>query len=200
MGAEGGAAAGAVGCYPVALVDQALVPERLYDPPEGLNVGVVKGDVGVFHVQPEADSLGEFLPALEVAQDAFTAANVELIDPELLDLGLIIEAQFLLYLQLDRQAVGIPASLAEGAESLHCLVAGDDVLVDAGEDMMNARVAVDSRRPIVEGKLRAVLMELGALFKDAVLLPEIQDMLLHLGEAHLTANRFEHIFLSQPIS
>src|SRR3970282_728067 len=100
-------------------VDEALVPELLDDPPDGLDVVAVVGDVGVVHIDPEADALREGLPFLDVAEDALAAAAVELLDAELLDLRLALEAELALDFELDRKAVSIPAGLAGDAIAPH---------------------------------------------------------------------------------
>lgn len=52
--AEAGAGSGRIGLYGVALVEQALVVKLLQQPPEGLYVLVVIGDIGVLHIHPVA--------------------------------------------------------------------------------------------------------------------------------------------------
>ena len=126
--AEARDAARAVGRDLVALVDEALVPEALEHPPRRLDVGVVIRDVGVGHVEPDAGALGHGLPLADVAEDALATAAVELLDAELLDLLLAGDAELLLDLQLNGQAVRVPSAAAQGAEAAHGLVAQDDVL------------------------------------------------------------------------
>ena len=62
----------------VALIDKTVIPKLLYNPPAGLDVAVIEGDVRVFHVNPEADAICEVLPLLYVLQDVPAATAVEL--------------------------------------------------------------------------------------------------------------------------
>ena len=63
-------------------------------------------------MDPEAQPLGELLPLPGVAEDAFHALVNERLDAVGLDLVLGVDAQFLADLDLDGQAVRVPAGLA----------------------------------------------------------------------------------------
>ena len=190
VGAEARDATGAVGRHLVALVDKALVPEALEHPPCRFDIGVVVGDVGVLHVQPDAGAVGHGLPFADVAEDALAAAAVELFDAELLDLLLAGDAELFLNLQLDREAVRVPSATAQGPEAAHGLVAEDDVLERAGEDVVDAGAAVRRGRPLVEDEQRGIR----ALAVDAVrqvgLAPCFEDRGLQLREVHLAGDGF----------
>ncbi|GBD14796.1 hypothetical protein HRbin25_00678 [bacterium HR25] len=175
---EGGAAARAVRHGAVILVDQPPLPQRLHDPPAALDILVAVGDVGVLHVQPEGDSLRQCLPLPQVAHHVLPAASVELGDADPLDLRLAGDAELLLHLQLRRQAVGVPAGAPGHAVALHRLVADDDVLEDAGQNVMDARAGVGVGRPLVEGELALFRPLLYALAEDVPLPPEAKDFLL----------------------
>ena len=175
MAADRGAAARAVRHDLVALVQQALVPDLPQDPPHRLDVVVGEGVVRVVHVDPEADALGEALPLLEVGGDALAAQLVELGDAVGLDLPLAVDAEAALDLELHRQAVRVPAGLARHAVAAHRLVAREEVLEDARDDVVRAGLAVGRRRPLVEDVEGRVLAALEALLEDAVVLPELED-------------------------
>ncbi|MBT9149165.1 MAG: hypothetical protein DDT28_00586 [Dehalococcoidia bacterium] len=66
MRAEGSAAAGAMWSHFIPLIDEAFVPQLLYQPPAGLDVVVIQGYVGMIQVDPEADALGQLFPFLNV--------------------------------------------------------------------------------------------------------------------------------------
>ena len=125
---ESGAAARAVGDDLVALVEETLFVDRLERPPDGLDIVVVIGDVGVLHVRPVADGVAHGLPLALIFPNGFLAFFNERKDAVFLDLLLAVEAEALFDLQLDGQAVGIPARLAQHVIALHRAVAGDDVL------------------------------------------------------------------------
>ena len=174
----------------VAFVDEALVPEPLEHPPRRLDVGVVVGDVGVLHVQPDAGAVGHGLPLADVAEDALAAAAVELLDAELLDLLLAGDAELLLDLQLDGQTVGIPSAAAQGPEPAHRLVAEDDVLERAGEHMVDARAAVRRRRPLVEDEQGGIRADAVDPVRQVGLSPRFEDRGLQLWEVHLAGDGF----------
>ena len=85
------------------------------------------------------------------------ALRVELGDAVRLDVLLAGEAQLLLDRQLDRQAVAVPAGLAGHVVALHGLEAREDVLEDAGLDVVGAGHAVGGRRALVEDPLGPAL-------------------------------------------
>ena len=175
VAADRRAAARAVGHDLVALVQQPAVPDLAEDPPHRLDVVVGEGVVGIIEVDPEPDALREALPLLEIRGDALAAQLVELGDAVGLDLPLAVDAETALDLQLDRQAVGVPAALARHAVAAHRLVAREEVLEDARDDVVRARAAVGRRRPFVEDVEGRVVAALEALLEDAVVFPERQD-------------------------
>ena len=196
MRAQAGDAARAVRRNPVRLVDVALVPELLEHPPAGGDVAVVGGDVGVVHVQPDAHPLGHGLPLLHVAEDALTAAAVELLDAEPLDLALGGEPQLLLDLQLDGEPVGVPAAAAHGPEAAHGLVAEDDVLEGAREHVVDAGAAVGGRRALVEDERLGVGAQAVDGTEGVVLPPCFEDGFLQGGEVHPARYRLETLLLA----
>ena len=107
-----GPAARAVGHDPVALGQEPLVEDLLQRPPDRLDVVVRERVVRVVGVDPEADPRGQLVPLVDVAQDRLAALRVELRDPVTLDVVLVGEAELLLDLELDGQAVAVPAALA----------------------------------------------------------------------------------------
>ena len=189
-----GLAARAVRRRPPRLVDQARVPERLEDPPAGLDVVGRVGAVGVAGIDPERDPVGQLLPLLDVGHDGFAAAAVELGDAELLDLGFRAEPELALDFELDRQAVGIPAALAGRAAAAHGLVAREEVLEGAGEHVVYPGLAVGRGRALVEGieAVGGALLD-GAL-EDALALPPIADARLEFGVRHHGADGSESGF------
>ena len=193
--AQAGLAAGAVGRAAVVLVDQPALPQLLEDPPAALDVVVVVGDVRVLHVRPEGDALGQFLEIADVAVDALAAFGVELGDAVGLDLGLGAEAELLLHLDLDGQAVGVPARLAGHAVAAHRLVAREQVLDDAGHDVVDAGPPVRRRRPLVEHEQVAFGALRDAAAEDVALAPEVEDAGLERGEADAGVDGAEELGL-----
>jgi hypothetical protein len=182
---ERGAAAWAVGHDLVALVEQSLVVDLAQRPPHRLDVRRVERAVGIVEVDPEADALRQRVPVLEVLEDRLAAALVELGDPEFLDLLLVLDAELLLDGDLDRQAVRVPAALALDLVAAHRLVARVDVLEDAREDVVDARLAVGRRRALPEDPRLGALPAANRLVEHVAFAPAREDLLLELGEGLL---------------
>ena len=176
VGGEGGTAAGAVGNYLVALVEEALFVDSLQCPPLGFDIVILVGDVGVIHVCPEAHAVGHYFPLALVLPYGFLALVDEGDNAVFFYLLLAVQAQLLFNFQLYGQAVGIPAGLAQHVIALHGLVAGYDVLHGAGQHVADVGLAVGGWGTVVEGIGGGALTQLYALFKDAVLLPEFQRL------------------------
>ena len=182
MRGERRAAARAVGHDLVALVEQAALPDLLQGPPLRLDEVVLVGDVGMLHVRPEADDVGELLPHTLVLPDGFAALLDERLHAVLLDLILAVESERLLHLKLHRQAVRVPSRFSKDALSLHRLVARQHVLDDARQHMTDVRLAVRRRRPIVEREILLACALVNRLLRDVVRFPEVFDLLLALNK------------------
>ena len=148
------AAPGAVGRHPVALVEQPRLPHLPEQPPDRLDVVVVHRPVRVVRVDPDAGPLGQRHPVVDVPGDRLPAALVELGDAEGLDLVLGVQAELPLDLDLDGQAVAVPAALAGHPVALHGPEPGVEVLEDPGPDVVEAGAAVGGRRALVEDPRR----------------------------------------------
>ena len=182
MGGQRRAALGAVGHDLVVLVEQPGVPDLAQRPPHRLDVVVVQRAVGVVQVQPEADALGERVPLLQELEHGLAAALVELGDAVALDVVLVPDAELALDLDLHRQAVAVPAALALHRVPAHGLVAGEQVLEHAGEDVVGARTAVGGGRALVEHPGGRALAPPDRLAEDVALAPAAQDLLLQRGK------------------
>ena len=176
------AAARAVGHDLVALVEQALVPQRLQRPPHRLHVVRVHGPVGVVEVDPERDPLGQAVPVRDVGHGRLAAAGVEGLDAVALDVGLAGRADLLLDLQLHRQAVAVVAALALDVVAAHGLVAREDVLEHARQHVVRAGRAVDRGRALVEDEAVGALAAAQRLAEDVALAPALEDGLFEARE------------------
>ena len=166
----------------VALVQEALLPDLLERPPDGLDVVVVEREVGLVGVDPERDPLRQPLPLVDVLEHRVAALLVELGHAVALDVVLVVEAELALDLELDRQAVAVPAALAVDLVAAHRLEAREDVLEDAAQHVVRDGRAVRRRRPLVEDELGAALAAAHRLVEDVALAPALEDLLLELGE------------------
>ena len=185
MGTERRHAPRAVRRDAVALVDEVLVPELVEDPPPGLDVLVGISHIRIVHIDPERDALRQRFPVLHVAENAFLALLVELRDAVGLDVTFGGEIQFRLNGELHRQPMRVPAALAGHLVALHGLETGNDVLEDAGEDVMDAGRAISRRGALEEREDRTVLALLHGATKDVIVLPELQHVSLHVRKRDL---------------
>ncbi len=183
------------------LVHQALVVQGLERPDDALHVRQVERAVGVVEVDPAGLAGDVLLPLLRVPQHRRAAGVVEDLDAHLEHVSAALDAELALGLELGGQAVGVPAEAALDPASAHRLVARDDVLDVAGEQVAVVRQAVGERRAVVEHELvRAVVAGgpvLDAGDEGAVLVPVPAHARLDLGEtggcAHL---RVRHVALA----
>ena len=182
---ERGAVARAIGDDLEALVEQVLLPQLLERPPDRLDVLGVQRSVRVLEVDPVADPLGQPVPVLQELEHRLAAEPVEVGDAHLLDLLLGGDAELLLHRDLDRQAVAVPAALAERVVALHGAVPGEDVLEHAREHVVGARAAVRGRRPLVEDEGPSALAAAHRLAEDVALAPALEHALLELRKRHV---------------
>ena len=169
--------------------------QLLERPPHALDVLRVHRPVRVVGVDPEPESLGLPLELTDVAPDGFPAQAVELGDPERLDVALALGADLLLDLELDREPVAVPPRLARDVVTRHRPEPGVDVLEGPRLRVVDRRLSVRGRRPLVEGPQRAVppLVELAV--EHVGLAPELEHPPLELGEVRLRVHRLEHLHL-----
>ncbi len=151
----------AVGQHPEALIDQPLVVELLEGPQDALHEARVERLVVVVEVDPPrlAGDVGP--PLVGVRHDRLAALGVEGLDPQLEDLLLGLDPELAHRLELGRQAVGVPPETPVDPVPAHRLVAGDDVLDVAGEQVAVVRQAVGERRAVVEDELVAAVLARG---------------------------------------
>jgi hypothetical protein len=168
-----------VGHDAVGLVDEALVPQPLEGPDHGLHVGEVHGLVVVVEVDPAGLSGDVALPLVRVAQHRGAAVVVEAVDAVLGDGQATRDAGLLLDHHLRGKAVAVPAEAPVDPLAPHGLVAGDDVLDVAGQQVAVVGEPVGEGRAVVEDELvveRALLdgaLE-GVLLRPAVEQPPFQ--------------------------
>ena len=125
---ERGAAARAPLRRAVPLVQPAAAVHLLEEAPDVLDVRVGERVVVVVPVHPLAEPLRLLGLHLGEARDALLAALRELGEPVLLDLALRVQAELLLDLDLDPEALAVEAVLVALVEAAERLVALEDVL------------------------------------------------------------------------
>ena len=189
VGKDGGTA-GTIGQDVVALVEEPLLPQTFQHPPDGLHVVGVHGLVVVLEIDPAAQAGDGLLPLVDVAQHAVTAGLVELGHTIGLDVSLGVEPQLLFDEVFHRQAMAVPAKAALHPVTLHGLVAGNDVLYGAGNEMSEMGQSCCKGRAVIEHVLLAILAPGNGLLENILFLPERKDLLLLGGEIRLWVNRF----------
>jgi hypothetical protein len=94
----------------------------------------------------------------------------------------VLEAELPLHLELDRQAVTVPAGLARDEVAAHGLVAREDVLEDARQDVVGAGTSVGGGRALVEEERLGALAAPNRLVEDVALAPPLEHALFELGK------------------
>ena len=135
---------------------------------------------------------GERLPVLDVALHRSPALGVEALDAVVLDLELGGEPELLLDLDLDRQAVAVPAALAGHVLAPHRVEAGIEVLEEAGPHMVDPGSAVRGGRTLVEHPFRGARPAAQRLAEHVLLAPTRQHRLFERDEVERRINRVEH--------
>jgi hypothetical protein len=182
MARQDGAAPRAVPLNFVALVEQALVPDLLQQPPDRFDVLRFVGDVRVIQIDPVAHAAGEVVPQLAVLQHALAAGRVVAVDAVVEDVLAVLQPQLFFDLDLDGEAVGVPAGFALHAVALHRLVPAEQVLDRPRHDVVDAGASVGSGRAFVKGKRRRPFALGEALFEKVFLFPALQDTLFEGGQ------------------
>ena len=177
----------AVGQHAEALVDQALVVHGLEGPDDRLHEAGVERLVVVVEVDPARLAGDVVAPVPGVLQHRLAADLVELLDAQLADLVGRLQPELAHRLELGGQPVGVPAEAPLDPLAAHRLVARDDVLDVAGEQVAVVRQPVGEGGPVVEdeliGPVGAGLASIDRGLEGPVGLPVAQDLLLEVGEA-----------------
>ncbi len=180
----------AVGEHLVALVEQALVVQRLEGPQDALHVGEVHGLVVVVEVDPAGLAARRSCSHSSVyCRTDRGSASLNSSIPMLEDGRVPGDAELLLGLHLGGQAVAVPAEAALDPPAPHRLVAGDGVLHEAGEQVAVVGEAVGERRPVVEDELVGPVVAGGTVLdrgaEGVVAPPVLEDLALDGRERRL---------------
>ena len=151
-------------------------------PPQGLNIFVIVGDIGVFHVHPVAHAAAEVGPLLGIHHHILAAAAVVIINADGLANVLLSNPQFLLHAQFHGQSVGVPARLAVNLESLHGLETAERIFNGTREDMVDARMAVGRWRSFKEDKRGTSLAFADTTMEQILTIPLLQNLMVHLRQ------------------
>ena len=181
----------------IALVDEVLVPHLPERPPYRFHEGQVHGPVVVTEIDPATGPTHGLFPLLGIAQHNLAALGVEVGQPKALDLALAVQVQGLLNFHFDRQAVAVPAKATVHIAATHGPEARNDIFDRSGQQMAVVRQAGGERRAVVKNERLPVPSFFQRLFKNLVVVPELQDFQLDLGELDILSNRFHRgVFLT----
>ncbi|CAB4932200.1 unannotated protein [freshwater metagenome] len=183
----------AVRQHSVALVDQALVVERLERPHDGLHEVDVEGLVVVVEVDPPRLPSDVIPPLVGVLQHRLLAVGVELRQAHLVDLGLVLDAELLLRFQFGGKAVAVPPETTLDLLAAHGLEPGHEILDVPGEQMAVVRQAVGERRSVVENEFLGIGAVVDAGAERAVLGPFVQHDALEIGKRNASRSTFGQI-------
>ncbi len=153
-------------------------------------------DVGIIHIRPETDCSREILPHTLILPHGFLALFDKGLHAVLLDLLLAVEPQKFLNLKLDRKTMRIPSRLPRHHISLHGAVARNHILDDARQHMPDMRLAVCSRRSVIESVRLALPAAVHTLLKDIVVLPEFFYILFSVHKIQVCVYLIIHFFFS----
>ena len=175
----------------IALVEQVAVPEIFQDVPNRLDIVVGKGHVGGFEVNPESDTVGETFPILDVIERRLAAFLVEFRDAVAFDILLVGKAVPLLDLDLDGQAMRVPAAAPRDVEAAHDLVTREHILESARQHMVNAGFSIRGRRAFKKNVFRRALSLFDGFLEDILALPHLEHGFFHAGYIEFGIYRFE---------
>ena len=135
---------------PVPRVQPAALVDGLQEAPDVRDVRVRERVVVVVPVHPHAEALRLLGDHLGVLGDPLLAPRRELGEPVLLDVALRVQAERLLDLDLDPEALAVEAVLVALVEAAQRLVALEDVLQRAAPGVVDAHRVVRGDRPVDE--------------------------------------------------
>ena len=166
---------------PVPEVEHALLVGALQRPPGGLDVVRGHGLVRVLEVEPDPERAELVGHQLAVLRSEGPALLDEPPDPVVLDLLLGDEAELLLDLDLDREAVHVVPGPVDHVPAPHPDLPEDRVLDDLVPGRAEVDVAGRVRRAVHEEEGRVAGMKRPDLRVDLLLVPEPAHPVLELG-------------------
>ena len=174
------------------LVDQALVIQLAEGLPHGLGAALIHGEAGAAPVAGDAHLLLLLHDAVAILLLPLPHPLEELLPAQIIAGQALLDAQFLLHLDLSGDAGMVGAGDPQRGVALHPLEAGQDVLQCAVQGVAHVELARDVgwRHDDGEGLLLGIRIPV----KAVVVLPHLVDTGLHLlGFIHL-GQFFHHTF------
>ena len=176
----------------VGLIDAALLPQLLEDPPDALHERGIHGLVVVVEIHPASHARDGFAPLVDIGEHHRAALLVKRSHAELADFMRAADPQRLLRQRLDRQPVAIPAEAALHMTAAHGLVTRHDIFDRARQQMTVVRQAGRKGRTVIKHVIALLAVPGEALLECFVRLPKRQHFALHRGKIGLVRNRLKH--------
>jgi hypothetical protein len=176
----------------VAALDEAALVRALERPPRGLNVLLLDGLVGVVEVEPDTELPELLAHDLHMRHRKRPALFDERGDPVLFDIFLGGEAELVLDLHLDGEAVHVVAGPLDDVCSPHPVVAEDGVFYDLVPGGAEVDVAGGVRRSVDEKERFSILSHFLDACIDILPLPVILDFRLKFARV-ITAGDLFHL-------
>ena len=164
----------------VTLVQVGALEALLEEQPDRFDVVVRVREVGVVPVHPLPEARRLLGDHLRVLVDPFAARPREVLDAERLDVGLALEAERPLDLDLDPESLAVEAVLVAAALALHRMEADDGVLQRPPPRVVHAHGVVRGDRPIEEPELGRAGPERAQAGERARVLPVLEHPRLDL--------------------
>ena len=168
---------GRIGLDGVTFIEQALLVELFEHPPEGLDIFIVVGDVGVVGVYPVTHLTGQITPHVGVLHHSLAAGAVVLLDGDFASDFVLGDAEFLLDTKFYGQTVGVPAGFTIHFVALAGFVTADDVFDGTCHHMVNTRHTVCRGRSFVENERGRAFALQNALTESVFAIPFFQYFL-----------------------
>ena len=160
----------------VALVQQPFVVQLFKQTPYRLDVVIFVGYVGVFQIDPVPNSLGEVVPLVGKPHHGFAAFLVVGLHRNRLTDVLFGNTQLFFDLQLNGQAMRIPAALALHLKTPKRFIAAKYVFYSPGHHVVNTRRSVGRGWPLIKRKRGATFAHPHRFLKRIGFFPLLQHL------------------------
>ena len=176
----------------MAFIEQPLFIDGFQCPPNGFNVIIGIGNIGMLHVRPITDGIAHLFPFAFIFPNRLLAFVNKRKHAVTLDLLLAVQSEQLFHFKFNGKSVRIPTRFAQHVKAFHRAVAGNDILHGAGQNMPDMRPAVSCGRSVIESVSRFALGLFNGFLEDAVCLPEFQNLFLSRNKVERGGNFFVH--------
>ena len=115
----------------MAFIEQPFFVDCLQCPPNGFNVIIGIGNIGMLHVRPITDGIAHLFPFAFIFPNRLLAFVNKRKHAVTLDLLLAVQSEQLFHFKFNGKSVRIPTRFAQHVKAFHRAVAGNDILLQA---------------------------------------------------------------------